>query len=325
MRRISYTPYLFLIGLLFVVVSLPFRLTQKMRGVAVSSLAPAWQTLSRVRQAPQEVMELEHLRQENISLRAQINSIRQWLLVEDRLEEQWERLQSLAGHEEGDLFWKGFFKRRSQELVRALDLQLQSLPAKVIFREPVSWSSSLWINVGERNNRSLGRVLVAKNSPVLVGDSIVGVVEDVQECKSRIRLITDSSLVASVRVVRGDQYLAKGELYGSSSPVWRSHRHVLKGVGFNCDYPDAEGPARDLRTGAVSDAAHPGEKAALLASGDLLVTTGLDGVFPAGFRVAAVSKVAQLREGASSYEIEARSTAGNLDELTHVLVLPPLY
>jgi cell shape-determining protein MreC len=55
-----------------------------------------------------------------------------------------------------------------------------------------------------------------------------------------------------------------------------------------------------------------------------LLTTGFDGVFPPGFCVATVSKVEQLKEGASSYEIEAVSTAQALDELTHVFVLPPV-
>jgi cell shape-determining protein MreC len=53
------------------------------------------------------------------------------------------------------------------------------------------------------------------------------------------------------------------------------------------------------------------------------MTTGLDGIFPPGFRVGIVSSVKTLKEGASSYEIEAVSTAGNLDLITHVFVLPP--
>ncbi len=374
MRRISYTPYLFLVAALFALMNLPSGLTTKMRAAAVSSLAPSWQALSTAAPLGQDLLELERLRQENQSLRMQIDHIRQWLLLEDRLEEQWERLQSLAGREESSVFWKDFFKRRTKELVQTLDLQLQSLPAKVIFREPASWSSCVWINIGEKDNRSLCRTIVAKNSPVLIGASIVGVIEEVGERKSRVRLLTDASLVPSVRAIRGsqqnlvllehvnallfslslrddlfasegeakqlseelfalskrlladegDHYLAKGELYGSSSPIWRSHRQILKGVGFNYDYPDSEGPARDLRTGVPLEGGNPRERVPLLQVGDLLVTTGLDGIFPPGLRVATVSKVAQLREGGAAYEIEARATAGNLDELTHVLVLPAL-
>jgi hypothetical protein len=120
-----------------------------------------------------------------------------------------------------------------------------------------------------------------------------------------------------------DYHLAKGELHGTSHPLWRSRAQVLKGVGFNYDFPDREGPARDLRSGEPYGMSRKEGLIPLLKPGDLLVTTGLDGVFPPGFRVALVSTVHVLKEGASTYEIEAVSTAGNLDELTHVFVLPP--
>ena len=51
----------------------------------------------------------------------------------------------------------------------------------MVFREPSSWSSAFWIDVGERQNKALGKNIVAKNSPVLFGTSIVGVVEYVGE------------------------------------------------------------------------------------------------------------------------------------------------
>ena len=56
----------------------------------------------------------------------------------------------------------------------------------------------------------------------------------------------------------------------------------------------------------------------------MLLTTGLDGVFPAGYRVASVSKVHLLKEGASSYEIEASAAAGNFDEIKRVVIVPPI-
>ena len=109
-------------------------------------------------------------------------------------------------------------------------------------------------------------------------------------------------------------YLAKGEIFGSSSPLWRSRSPILKGIGFNYDFADEEGPARDLRTGEPYGRKGKKNLSPCLPrghSGD----NGLDGVFPAGYRVAMVSKVHMLKEGASSYEIEAVATAGNLDEI----------
>ena len=46
-----------------------------------------------------------------------------------------------------------------------------------------------------------------------------------------------------------NMYLAKGELQGTGRPLWRSCGSLLKGTGFNYDFSDKEGPARDLRSG----------------------------------------------------------------------------
>ena len=390
MRRIAYKPYLFLIIALLSMMSIPQTATEKLRSATICCLSPTWSGLNFLKNGLINLLiistpgmeikgaalslETDGLRQENQILHSQIESMREWLLFEDRIEEQLERFKSISLHEEGDLFWKDFFRRRSEQLCQSLDLQLQSLPAKVIFREPASWSSTLWLNVGEKENEALGRTVVAKNSPVLVGTSIVGVVEYVGARQCRVRLITDSGLVPSVRAIRGkqqnqflkehldailfalegrddlfvskeeesvvfqalgflknnlnrtsrDHYMAKGELYGSSSPLWRSRSQLLKGVGFNYDYHDEEGPARDLRTGESIDGSKKTDMVPLLKPGDLLVTTGLDGVFPPGFRVAIVTKVHCLREGSCAYELDAQTTAGNLDELNYVCVLPPM-
>jgi cell shape-determining protein MreC len=61
----------------------------------------------------------------------------------------------------------------------------------------------------------------------------------------------------------------------------------------------------------------------ILKVGDLLITTGMDGIFPMGLRVGIVSQVMPLQEGACSYEISAKTTCGNLDHLSYLTVLPP--
>jgi cell shape-determining protein MreC len=242
-----------------------------------------------------------------------------------------------------------------------VEREAQFVSAKVIFREPSVWGSSLWIDVGQKTNRGLGRQIVSKNSPVIIGTTVVGIVEYVGEKRSRVRLITDASLVPSVRAVRGEEqnrvliekingltsllearadlnitqdfqdnllnlkkqlfvensnlYLAKGELRGTSQPLWRSRGVFLKGVGFNYDFSDEEGPARHIHTGDLSNS--------LIRIGDLLVTTGMDGVFPKGLHVAYVASVEPLVEGACSYNITAKSLIENLDNLASVTVLPP--
>ncbi|MEI8300253.1 MAG: rod shape-determining protein MreC [Chlamydiota bacterium] len=121
-----------------------------------------------------------------------------------------------------------------------------------------------------------------------------------------------------------DRYLAKGELRGSSEPLWRARQSLLKGVGFNYDYEDEEGPSRDLRTGMILNKKLGIHPEALLKEGDLLVTTGMDGVFQEGLHVALIEKVELLEEGAIAYDLWAKSTIPYLYEVSRVSVLPPL-
>jgi cell shape-determining protein MreC len=233
---------------------------------------------------------------------------------------------------------------------------LNAVPAQVIYRDPTSWSSTIWVNIGEDENLKRGKPLIAINSPVVDGDALVGVIDYVGKTQSRVRLITDSGLSPAVRAVRGgrqereinhlitllksrlafrnefagerkalssiqeklkldgeDFYLAKGELKGSSLPFWKSKSPLLKGTGFNCDFPDALSPAAELTS-----------KRPIIQKGDLLITSGLDGVFPAGLSVAIVEKVFPLPEGGYAYDLEAKPAASYLNDLSIVFILPPL-
>lgn len=116
--------------------------------------------------------------------------------------------------------------------------------------------------------------------------------------------------------------MAKGELRGSSLALGYRHAEKLKGVGFNCDFVDDETMARDLRTGMPQGQAY-GKAVPLLQVGDLLVTSGFDGVFPPGLPVAEVVFVHPLGEGDYEYHLEAMPVAGDLKAITGVVVLPP--
>lgn len=322
------------------------------RSFAVCALSPAWHFAAQVKEylsdrpfakaKRSDTVESSLLKVENQRLKAQIEWAREWIFHESRLQ-----------HE-----------AKAAYLSSLLELRSKAILAPVIYRDPSSWSSSLWIGVGEEDNQKIGCKVVARNSPVVEGSSLVGVVEYVGKKQSRVRLITDSGLTPAVRVLREEQpkeifflidslaeklsvregffefvnqlqgmkvrlqsqqeeiYLAKGELRGNSAPFWRSRKPVLKGVGFNYDYADAEGPARELRTGktlAGLDKPMP-----LIAEGDRLVTSGLDGVFPRGISVAVVTSVFPLKDGSFSYEIEAQPTACRLNDLKVVFVLPTL-
>jgi rod shape-determining protein MreC len=241
-------------------------------------------------------------------------------------------LKSLVDQEKflyGKLALEAYQESKSEhherEIQHLFDLELQSLPAKIVFRPLNSWNSSLWISAGEQDNARLGRLAIAKNSPVVIGKAVVGVVDYVGNKQSRIRLITDASLNPYVRVKRGKHLLAKGELAGESTPALRGRTQKLRGVGFNYDFSDAEGPARDLRSGAPfkQDPAHP--PLPLVQPQDLLITTGMDGIFPKGLEVGIVEKILPLKEGDYGYDLEAIPAAGNLNSLSLVFVLPPQY
>ena len=251
------------------------------------------------------------------------------------------------------------------------------LIGRVLYRSVHAWNSSLWIDVGEEDNPQDAPPLIAKNSPVLSGDTLVGVIDFVGKKTSLVRLITDSSLTPAVRVARGGienrmlqshiqevahfttskkaafksdeeqkaflfllseltknfpvddetHLLAKGELQGQAEPLWRSPGQLLRGIGFNYDFKDEQGPARDLRTGAPIDP--EGEYTTrqtlpLIQVGDLLVTSGMDGIFPEGLKTARVHSITPLREGAYSYELLAKPIE-DLADLQAVFVLAPQY
>lgn len=376
MRKIDYRSYVFLIGIFFVLFSFSPDKSLLLRQMTISAFSCFWDrihilTHTFISEPVIEKQELERLKANNYLLHLQMDHIREWLLSEDRIHEQMDLLKSITNASSTEESKKSFLHRRCQEIRKVLQLESQAIPAKVIFREPGTWSNYIWINVGETDNERLQEIVIAKNSPVLLGNSIVGVIDLIGKTQSRVRLITDNRLTIAVRAIRGKEqdhflleqlnallfslekrqndtqemqeaisalirlknqwlpmeqnsYLAKGELQGTGRPLWRSCGSFLKGTGFNYDFSDEEGPDRDLRSGLAYEKSSKRSSIALLHVGDLLMTTGLDGVFPAGLRVAVVSKVDILQEGQCFYNLEATATAGNFDELNFVCVLPAL-
>jgi rod shape-determining protein MreC len=115
-------------------------------------------------------------------------------------------------------------------------------------------------------------------------------------------------------------YLAKGELTGKASTRF-NRKIILKGTGFNYDFSDNEGDSRDLRSGKSLE--NPEESSIpLLKTDDILITTGMDGIFPPGYQVARVTKVGLLKEGDYFYNLEAEPLALGFEELSLVFVLP---
>lgn len=354
---------LVLLGLFY----LPPQIADAWRGAAVAVMGPAWSSVIWKNGGGKAPVELAFLKQTQAELLEERRS------EEERIEQYARDVASLMEANPRDV--RSDLSRRLERQKKILAHRFSAMGAQVIFRDPSSWSSAIWIGLGEADNRAVEKTVIARNSPVLSEDALIGVVEYVGETHSRVRLITDASLVVAVRAMRGggqnreveglatrlaqrarlredlfsseeeqerfvalietfqkrlhpsfeEELLAKGELCGSGAPLWRSRGNILKGTGFNYDFSDEEGPAKDLRTGRVfSERITSSVAAPLLQVGDLLVTSGLDGLFPPCIPVAIVSKMHSLEMGSCFYELEAKPLVGDLYDLQSVSVLPPL-
>lgn len=305
---------------LLAMLSLPASFSNRARGVALSSLAPVLRELVDLKLLMKSPFQGWKSSEEGDLVRTQNQEIERLLLENQLLGNEVERLKELVEQEffifqqiiddsQAKAVSKKAVTRHQAEMLKLFHLSLLHMPARVIFRPLNSWNNTLWIDKGSADNQSLGRQVIAKNSPIVIGLAVVGVVDEVYEHESLVRLISDSGLNPSVRVQRGDVYLAKGELAGLTAHQWRHGSSLLKGVGFNYDFADGEGIQRDLRSNLVQP-------------NDLLVTTGMDGVFPKGLQIGKVKKIYSLKEGDFNYTLEAEACAGDLNQLSLVFILP---
>lgn len=233
--------------------------------------------------------------------------------------------------------------------------------AKVVARRETSWNSFLWIESDQP---------LQLGSPVTYGNILLGSIDYVQGCVSRVRLIFDPSLTVAIRAKRGSHsvfhhiqqlqlylkthpsflekiehqtvlesllerslqnltttpdYLAKGELAGLSLSA--TGEPILQGKGFQYEFSDEHGPARDLRTGEIKESdlkkttSNPLQP--ILMPHDQIITSGLDGLFPEGLEVGEVTTISSLEEGATSYRIEALPYFSPLRTPRWVTVLSP--
>lgn len=307
---------------------------------------------------------IQRLEKANFDLLREIEEIREYMLDESFFEDILKKVRSCEGLFESEKM-KGYFDRRKAEFLLQLKKKLMGVRANVVFRDQRPLSTGLWIDRGQKDNERLGADIICKNSAVIKGDCIIGLVEEVLETKSYVRLITDPNVVVSVRSQRGSMQkltllqsieslrdalkqlphlnefskshpsvkkelddlqiaiqesrlegmYAKGEISGSKGSSFRTMDQTLTGTGFNMEFSDAEGLGVNL---------HDKEKLTLLQMGDTLVTTGLDGIFPANLRVGTVTKIEPLKEGAYYYNLDAKPLVNLTYDLAHLEVLPPI-
>lgn len=297
---------------------------------------------------------IQLLQWENKVLQERLNNARTWLIDQRRIEEHVHMIENMIFNQQ----YSAFYRRRIEELLLFLRSEVFSIGAKVILRDPAFWSCGFWIDKGRKNNRFFGVDIIKRNSLVLSDGYLIGVIEDVEENRSYVKLVTDSSLVIAVRTIRGQSsdaivlhhivclekqlelqkedkamafvlekllegkeqlkrrgethYLAKGELLGATTPAFRSFLSILKGRGFNYEFEDEEGQSKTVYELSPS----------LLHVGDVLVTSGLDELFPAGLPVARVSYVHPMKEGDYFYDIEAMMFI-DVNRLMNVQIVRP--
>ena len=155
-----------------------------------------------------------------------------------------------------------------------------SVPARVIGRDPSVWFNTITIDRGSSSG-------VAINMPVVTAGGIVGRVITVGPWAAQVMLVTDEKAGAGAVVGQLGQSGALGSVKGRPDIGLLEMRHV------------------------------PGlEK---VATGDYVMTTGQDGIYPAGLNV---GEVVEVKNGSATqpHQILIRPTA-RLDQLGEVAVL----
>ena len=145
MKKTKWHSFAYLLFAICLCLNLSERASGALRSVAIGSIAPSWKGCLALKKAlfvgakvpgvSQEAMDkMEELKRENELLSLQVEHLRQWLVSEDRVEEQILRLQAIDQEATGD---RAFFARRKEQIAKILKVQMKSLPAKVVYREQI--------------------------------------------------------------------------------------------------------------------------------------------------------------------------------------------
>lgn len=164
---------------------------------------------------------------------------------------------------------------------------IESVPARVIARDPSIWFNTITINRGSSSG-------VAVNMPVVTGGGIVGRVITVSPFASQVMLITDEKAGAGAVVGQLGQSGALGSIRGRAD----------LGVSI-------------LEMRYVSGLEN-------VEVGDNIMTTGQDGIYPPGLNV---GKVVDLKKGSGTQAhqilIQPGAQLDHLEEVAVLLYHPP--
>jgi rod shape-determining protein MreC len=350
-KRASFS-YFVLALLCFSLLNFRFSFIENIRGPFFG-----FEELFAARATDQSAMEIAELKAENLHLKQQLSDVKTYLQSEDYLE----NLLKKCAYYENDTpsNFSTYYKRRLDETIDYLNIAKWQVSANVIYREPSNWGSSVWVDVGQVHNKMYRQKIIAIDSPVILGDHLIGVVEKVDKHKSLVRLITDSKISPSVRCVRGHEQdiLLKNSMHKLidvlSLQEGDKYAHVIKALSEEVKL-SGDDQSQFLAKGVLHGSSHPvwrsrslelqgvgfnydfgdqegaprllheESKSALFQKGDALLTTGMDGVFPPNLLVAFVSEVKPLKEGAVSCDLKAKIALPEFSDLRKVTILPPI-
>ena len=164
---------------------------------------------------------------------------------------------------------------------------IQSVPARVIARDPSVWFNTITINRGSSSG-------IAVNMPVVTGGGIVGRVITVSPWAAQVMLITDEKAGAGAVVGQLGQSGALGSVRGRA----------------------------DLGVGVIEMRYVSGLEQVEL--GDNVMTTGQDGIYPPGLNV---GKVVDVKKGTATQAhqilIQPGAQLDHLEEVAVLLYHPP--
>lgn len=207
---------------------------------------------------------------------------------------------------------------------------LQHHLANVIARDPFS-PHIIWIDAGSETCP-----FIAESSPVCIGIHALGIVEKVGEKRSKVRLLSDPSSHPSVRAARGNfsallathHLTALKDMFGDQVSLSALELIEKKAgalgdpklaTGYLCGLTHVDGELLFQGKGFHKER----DDCDMVKKGDVLVTTGLDGLFPPGLLIARVTRVVSPEPGALSYELFASPTYP-YHALFALFVLPPV-
>lgn len=215
----------------------------------------------------QQIWNFRTTAQENEQLKQRLNTLESELNNARQAEAENERLKALLG-----------LKEQSE---------IQSVPARVIARDPSVWFNTITINRGSTSG-------IAVNMPVVTGGGIVGRVITVSPFAAQVMLITDEKAGAGAVVGQLGHSGALGSVRGRA----------------------------DLGVGIVEMRYVSGlEKVEV---NDTVMTTGQDGIYPPGLNV---GRVVDVKNGTATQAhqilIQPGAQLDHLEEVAVLLYRPP--